>query len=150
MRQHRVFGCPAIFKRYEISDSGKRIKNKYVQQGIRAIFVGFPDDSSGWLFYVPSTKRTYILSMDAIFDENFTSPLSMPDLPFRGALKLRGINTPSLNTDTITEVTGPPIGEDDTFPSDLISSHITRSQSSAEQHNSLICQEEYQHISEHN
>ena len=36
--------------------------------------------------------------MDAIFDENFTSPLCMPDLPFQGALKLRGINTPILNT----------------------------------------------------
>ena len=45
----------------------------------------------------------------------------MPDLPFQGALKLRGINTPILNTDTITEVTGPPIGENDKFPSELIS-----------------------------
>ena len=24
------------------------------------MFVGFPEDSSGWLFYVPDTKRTYI------------------------------------------------------------------------------------------
>ena len=51
VRHYRVFGCPAIFKKYEISDSGKRIKNKYIQQGIRGIFVGFPEDSSGWLFY---------------------------------------------------------------------------------------------------
>ena len=28
VRQYRVFGCPAIFKRYEINDNGKRIKNK--------------------------------------------------------------------------------------------------------------------------
>ena len=40
VRQFRVFGCLAIFKRYEISEGGKRIKNKYVQQGIRAIYVG--------------------------------------------------------------------------------------------------------------
>ena len=62
-------------KKYEISDNGKMIKNKYIQQGIGGIFVGFPEDSSGWLFYVPDTKRTYI-SLDAVFDENFTSPLS--------------------------------------------------------------------------
>ena len=73
----------------EVSDSGKRFKNKYRQQGIRGIFVGFPEDSSGWFFYVPDTKRTYI-SLDAVFDENFTSPLSMPELPFQGALKIRG------------------------------------------------------------
>ena len=66
-------------KKYEISDSGKRIKNKYIQQGIRGIFVGFPEDSSGWFFYVPDSKRTYI-SLDAVFDENFTSPLSMPEI----------------------------------------------------------------------
>ena len=48
---------------------------------MRGIFVGFPDDSAGWLFYVPSTKKTYI-SLDAVVDENFTSPLCMPDLPF--------------------------------------------------------------------
>ena len=47
VRQYRVFGCPAIFKRYEVSQGGKRTKNKYVQQGIRAIFVFFSDDSSG-------------------------------------------------------------------------------------------------------
>ena len=73
VRHYRVFGCPTIFKRYEISDSGKRIKNKYIQQGIRGIFVGFPEDSSGWLFYVPSTRKTYI-SLNIIFDKNFTSP----------------------------------------------------------------------------
>ena len=54
--------------------------------------------------------------MDAIFEEKFSSPLCMPDLPFQGALKSKGINTPILNTDTITEVTGPLIEENDKFP----------------------------------
>ena len=76
----------------------KRIKNKYVQQGIRAVFVGFPDDSSGWLFYVHSAERTYI-SIDAIFDEIFTPPLCKPDLHFQGALRLRGTVLPVLKTD---------------------------------------------------
>jgi len=142
VRQFRVFGCPAIFKRYEISEGGKRIKNKYVQQGIRAIFVGFPDDSSGWLFYVPSTKRTYI-SIDAVFDENFTSPLSMPDLPFQGALKLRGTTVPTLNTETLSEVTGPPIGEEDNFPNDLIETPQRENRTSRNDHNVLICHEEH-------
>ena len=83
VRHFRIFGCPAIFKRYEISDKGTRIKNNHLQQGMRHIFVGLPDDSAGWLFYVPSTKRTYI-SLDATFDENFTSPLCMPGLPYQG------------------------------------------------------------------
>ena len=78
VRHFRVFGCTSTFKRYEISKGGKRIKNKCIQQGIRGIFVDFPEDTSGCLFYVPSIRKTYI-SLDAVFDENFTSPLSMPD-----------------------------------------------------------------------
>ena len=41
--------------------------------------MGLPDDSAGWLFYVPDAERTFI-SMDTVFDEDFTSPLSTPDL----------------------------------------------------------------------
>ena len=119
VRHFRVFGCPSIFKRYEISEGGKRTKNKYVQQGIRGIFVGFPEDSSGWLFYVPSARKIYI-SLDSVFDENFTSPLSMPDLPFQGALKMRGSFSHIFNTETLTEVTGPPTGENESFPEELI------------------------------
>ena len=118
VRHFRGFGCPAIFKRYEVSDQGKRIKNKYIQQGLRGIFVGLPDDSSGWLFYVPSMKKTYI-SLDAVFDEDFTSPLSMPDLPYQGALKIRNTQTYTLDTDALNETTGPPTGIEEEFPSNL-------------------------------
>ena len=48
----------------------------------------------------------------------------------------------------LTEVTGPPIGENDKFQSEFISSPLRRIQFSVEEHNSLICQEGYQHISE--
>ena len=41
IKNFRTFGCPAIFKRYEISKEGKRVKNKYTQQGVRGIFVEF-------------------------------------------------------------------------------------------------------------
>ena len=97
VRHYCVFDCPAIFKRYEISNSGKRIKNKYIQQCIREIFIGITEDSSGWLFYVSGTKKTNI-SFDAAFDENSISPLRMPELPLQGALKIRGSSTYTPNT----------------------------------------------------
>ena len=70
-------------------------------------------------FYVPDTKRTYI-SLDAVFDENFTSPLSMAELPFQGALKIRGTSNYIPNTETLIETTGSPPGENESYPDDLI------------------------------
>ena len=49
-----------------------------------------PDDSVGWLSYVPDAKQTYV-SIDPIFDENFTSPQSMLDLQFQGTIRLRSV-----------------------------------------------------------
>ena len=37
MRHFKVFRNPSIFKRYEISGEGTRVKNKDVQQGIRGV-----------------------------------------------------------------------------------------------------------------
>ena len=100
------------------------IKNKYIQQCTRGIFVGFSEDSSGWLFYVPNARKTYIL-LDAIFDKNFTSSLSMPDLPFQGALKVKSINMQIPNTETLTEITGPPTGENEIYPEDLTKENLS-------------------------
>ena len=69
VRHFRVFGWPTIFKRCEISDKGTRIKNKYLQQGMRNIFVGLPVDSTGWLFYVPSGRKPCI-PLDVTFDDH--------------------------------------------------------------------------------
>ena len=98
-----------IFKRYVIYDKGKTMKNKYTQQGVRGIFVGIPGDSAGWLFYVPDARQTYV-SLDAIFNEDFTSPLSMPDLPFQGAIRLKSIKGSIKNKhhEDIIEHTGAP------------------------------------------
>ena len=63
--------------------------------------------------------------LDAIFDENFTSSLSMPDLPFQGALKIRSINMQIPNIETLTEVTGPPTGENDIYQKDIIKEPLT-------------------------
>ena len=54
-----------------------------IYQGMRCIFVGLTDDLADWLFYVRDSKKTYT-SLDASFDENNTSPLSMPDLLYQG------------------------------------------------------------------
>ena len=44
----------------------------------------------------------------------------MLDLPFQGALKIRSINMQIPNTDTLTEVTGSPTGENDIYHKDII------------------------------
>ena len=67
VRHFTVFRCQAIFKWFEISDKVIRNKNKYLQQRMMGIFVGLPDDSAGWLFYVLSVKKIYT-SLDATFD----------------------------------------------------------------------------------
>ena len=117
VKQFKVFGCPAIFKRYETYEKGKVVKNKYSQQGTCGIFVGIPDDSAGWLFYVPDARKTYI-SMDAVFDEQFTSPLYLPDLPYQGAIRLRNVKACRLNSEPIIEHTGEPTGCNEHYPSD--------------------------------
>ena len=49
---------------------------------------------------------------------NFTSPISMPDLPFQGAIKLRDIkrHTNMYDSELITEETGRLNGENESFP----------------------------------
>ena len=44
----------------------------------------------------------------------------MPDLPFQGALRIRSTNMQRPNTDTLTEVTGPPTSENDIYPKAFI------------------------------
>ena len=57
---------------------------------MRGVHVRISDDSAGWLFYFSDLKKTYI-SMDVSFDEGFTSPMILPDLPFNAAIRLRNI-----------------------------------------------------------
>ena len=88
MTYFRIFGSPTFLKKkYEFSDKGKSTKNKFSQQGTRGIFIGLPDDSAGWPVYVLDAKQTFT-SMDAVFDEDITSPSCTLDLPFTGAIRL--------------------------------------------------------------
>ena len=57
--------------------------------------------------------------MDAVFDEDFTSPLHLPTLPYQGVVRLRSLKIQPTNTDTITEFTGDPSGKEESFPNDL-------------------------------
>ena len=81
---------------------------------MRDIFIGLPDDSAGWLFYAPSVKKTYI-SLDITFDENFTYPLSMPNLPYQEAIKIRNTELGKTNTDPLLEKTCGPTGIETSF-----------------------------------
>ena len=65
--------------------------------------------------YPVSIKRTY-KSLDATFDENFTSPLSMPDLPYQGAIKIRNTELGNTNSEPLLEKTGGPTGIETSFP----------------------------------
>ena len=73
------------------------------------------DDSTGWIFYVPLARRSYI-SLDAIFDESFTLPIALPNLPYQGAIRLRNISIQPPNQETLTEYTSEPIGDNEIFP----------------------------------
>ena len=59
VKQFRVFGCPAVFKKYEFSDKGERTKDKFLQQGIRGIFVGLPDDSASYSMFLMPREYLY-------------------------------------------------------------------------------------------
>jgi transposase InsO family protein len=62
----RVFGCPTFFKRYEPTFRNKLITYKQqLQQASRGIFLGFPDNSAGWLVYSPDQPQSLIITRDA-------------------------------------------------------------------------------------
>ncbi|KAI2493774.1 Reverse transcriptase (RNA-dependent DNA polymerase) [Fragilaria crotonensis] len=78
----RVFGCPTFFKRYEPTFRNKLITYKQqLQRASRGIFLGFPDNSAGWLIYSPDQPQSLIITHDAYFDEDFNSALCFDSKP---------------------------------------------------------------------
>ena len=67
--------------------------------------------------------------------KKITSPLSMPELPFQGALKIRGTSNHIPNTETLIETTGPPSREIESYPDDLISNPCHYEKSTRYGHN---------------
>ncbi len=100
----RVLFSPCIFKAYQRTESFWSIdanKQKYKrildsktcpQRGICGIFVGFPPRQSGYLIFIPQT-RTFVISADVVFDETFSSTLSLPFAPYRNAQPIQPLGT---------------------------------------------------------
>jgi hypothetical protein len=120
--RYKVFGCPCVVKVYtqksidsDAQASTLNSKN-LVQRGVCGVFVGFPINQAGYLVWIP-TSGHLLASVDVMFDEDFTSPLSYPDRIFHDAQPTWDCNfkPPS---DSITDHTGPPnVYPDDADPS---------------------------------
>ena len=96
LNNFRVFGCPVYFKRYEPTFRNKVITYKQqLQRASRGTFIGFPDNSAGWLVYCPDHPQRIITTRDAYFDEDFSSALSFDSKPFAGALPIRSHMDPN-------------------------------------------------------
>jgi hypothetical protein len=114
----RVFGCPAAIKRYhQTTSTGKPSSDissdfqqtpKPTQRAVRGIFIGFPEHSAGWLFFLPNPlgRHNFIVSRDAVFDESFESALAHVHAPYFGALPERA-STPLLDHLITDEVSNP-------------------------------------------
>ncbi|KAI2497644.1 ubinuclein-2-like protein [Fragilaria crotonensis] len=89
----RVFGCPTFFKRYEPTFRNKLITYKQqLQRASRGIFLGFPDNSAGWLVYsqtnpkassspaMPTLMKTsiqlYVLIPNPLLEPSPSAPIS--------------------------------------------------------------------------
>jgi hypothetical protein len=50
------------------------------------IFIGFPENSAGWLFYSPEHPQRIIITRNAYFDKDFSSALAFNSKPFARAI----------------------------------------------------------------
>lgn len=84
---YRVFGCPMIYK--------KNQKDKWdLQEGKRGIFIGFPDQQSGWLVYSPHDGgKDVAVTKDAVFDESFITTIAMRPMDVKVTLPIRHTGT---------------------------------------------------------
>ncbi|KAI2497894.1 hypothetical protein MHU86_16592 [Fragilaria crotonensis] len=66
-----------------------------LQRASRGIFLGFPDNSAGWLVYSPDQPQSLVITRDAYFDEDFNSALCFDSKPFAGAVPIRSHFNPN-------------------------------------------------------
>jgi hypothetical protein len=107
--RYKVFGCPVVFKRYNIQVDGKIFgKHKVLQRGSRGIFVGFPDGQVGWLIFVREkiSGSHLVVSQDVVFDQHFLSGLNASVNSFEAGQKIRKIGTTTGRKPIISEQTG--------------------------------------------
>ena len=108
----RVFGSPTYFKRYDPKRGNKSISNKQqIQKSSRGIFVGFPDNSAGWLVYSAELPQRLLVTSDAYFDEKFESALAFDSKPFAGAVPIRPAMDPSALTTNISASESTPMDQ---------------------------------------
>ncbi|GAA5905820.1 hypothetical protein JCM5296_001279 [Sporobolomyces johnsonii] len=66
----RAWGCVAWLR---LSPEGPRMPHKLEPRGIRARFIGYPEDNKGWIFWIPE-QRKVVVGWNARFEEdNFAS-----------------------------------------------------------------------------
>ena len=111
----RVFGCPVHFKRYEPTFRNKLITYKQqLQHTSRGIFIGFPENSAGWLVYSPDHPQRIVITRDAYFDEDFSSVLAFDSKPCAGAIPIQshldpnGLQNSDNSEPSIVHQTGSP------------------------------------------
>jgi hypothetical protein len=92
----QVFGCPSFFKRFEPTFRNKLITYKQqLQRASCGIFLGFPDNSAGWLIYSPDQPQHHVITRNAFFNEDFNSALCFDSKPFAGAVPIRSHFNPN-------------------------------------------------------
>jgi hypothetical protein len=85
----RVFGCPVFFKCYEPTFRNKLMTYKQqLQRASCGIFIGFPENSAGWLVYFPEHPQRIEITREAYFDKDFSSAIAFNSKPIAGAIPI--------------------------------------------------------------
>jgi hypothetical protein len=53
-----------------------------LQHASHGIFIGFPENSAGWLLYSPEHPQRIVITLNAYFEEDFSSALAFDSKPF--------------------------------------------------------------------
>ncbi|GAA5917213.1 hypothetical protein JCM5296_005908 [Sporobolomyces johnsonii] len=66
----RAWGCVTYLR---LTPEGRAAPHKLADRGVRARFIGYPEDSKGWMFWVPEQRRV-VLAWNATFvEDEFTN-----------------------------------------------------------------------------
>ena len=60
-----------------------------LQRTSRGIFIGFPENSAGWLVYSPDHLQRIVITCNANFDKDFSSALAFDSKPFARAIPIQ-------------------------------------------------------------
>ena len=81
--------CPCVLRKATVHVETKTLNMRHqAQKGFCRIFVGIPQHQTGYLVYVPSTRKV-ILLYDVAFDESFSSAFSYRSQLYAEAMAMR-------------------------------------------------------------